>query len=326
MKQLFIYIAFLSSLLFSYSALCLELMSNESLDKISGRAVSLDQPDNSEQFFPFDLFNTNDPELTSYSQGNTSLNSTVFMEFLGYNTTDEFGNTYHQNFYSDFAAKNLRYKSIYERLPDGMTYDAGDPKKDFAIDTYSFVVFDGAAIGMTFVPEYFDNNPALTSKTLNISKGRIDLPVGLTGNYLCSYQGHLYYPDNLSDVDDSFLIYPNIQTITTGTAKGGDLTVLLPHGEGDDTVWRPVVKNADPYTGEPEYLVIPEGGKYIHISLNTSITRMDVKFKISLSNIAKSAYTENVDLALQTLGTFTMTGGSTSITNGNVIITTNDTL
>lgn len=326
MKSLVLSASFLASMLFfSFSASSLELLSNESLDKISGRAVSVEQADSTEIFFPFNLFDADEPELNSFSQGNSDVNSTVFIDFLGFDTPDGFGNTYHQRFYSDFSAQNIMYSNLFNGRPEGSD-PYGDIRDNFAKDTYSFVIFQGAAIGMTFVPEYFDNNPELTSKTLKISKNKIDLPAGLTGNYLCSYQGNLFYADDLSDLDESFLIFPNRQTITTGTAKNGDLTFLLPRGEGDRTVWKPVVKNTDPITGDIEYLVIPEGEKYIHISLNSSETRMDMRFKISLSNIKRSALTENTELNLQTLGTFTMVGGKTTMNNGNVIITTNDTL
>lgn len=321
MKRLLIsFIICFSIFLVSFTASSLELMSNESLDKISGRAISINQPDITELFFQSDPFYSEEPELSSFSQGNTELNSTVIIDFLGFNTTDEFEHLFHHRFYSDFSAQNIKYRSLYD---SSATYENGDIRTTFARDIYSFVIFDGAAIGKTFIPEYYDNNPALTSKTLKISQSKIDLPQGLTGNYMCSYQGNLYYPDDIPNVDQSFLIYPNRQTISTGTAKNGDLTLLLPKGEGDNTVWRPVVKNTDPQTGIPEYLVIPEGEKYIHISLSLSETQMDMKFKISLSNIERSNYSENTKLNLQTLGTVSMTGGATTIHGGNVIITTN---
>lgn len=309
----------------SFPAFCLEILSNESLDGISGQAVS-DNP-------AFDVLpevtlptTTGMQELTAFSQDNTGINKTVIVDFIGYDAEDSFGNTYRENFTATVEAENVVYQNKFE----GNDGPYGDYRDHLIKDTYSFVVFEGVLKGMAVVPEYFDNDPTLRHKTLAISRSRIDLPDGLTGNYLCSYQGNLFSQDDITDQDQSFLIYPNRQTITTGRAENGNLAVLVPSGVESHTTWKPLIKHTDPATGQVEYMVIPEGETYIHVSLNQMITRTDLRFKVRLGH-GPNPWKANDDDHLpadmgQTLGTFCMTGGSMAVSGGSVLITTNDTL
>ncbi|GAB6095384.1 hypothetical protein JCM14469_16360 [Desulfatiferula olefinivorans] len=309
----------------SIPALCLEILSNESLAGISGQAVS-DNP-------AFDVLPEVPlpsiiikQELRAFSQNNAELNNTVAVDFIGYDAVDPFGNTYRENFSATVEAENVVYQNKFE----GNDGPYGDYRDHLLKDTYSFAVFEGVLTGMAVVPEYYDNDPALRHKTLTISRSRIDLPDGLTGNYLCSYQGNLFSHDDISDQDQSFLIYPNRQTITTGRAEDGNLAVLVPSGEDGHTVWKPLIKHRDPETGRVEYMVVPEGETYIHISLNQMITRTDLRFKVRLGH-GPTPWKANDDDHLpadmgQTLGSFCMTGGSMAVSGGSVLITTNDTL
>lgn len=294
----------------SIPAFGLESLSNESLATITARAVS-ENPG-------FDLLPDitlpsvfSEQALTAYSHDNTGIHKSVIVDFIGSDARDVFGNTYRKNFNATVEADNVVYQNYFK-------------------DTYSFVVFEGTLKGMTTVPEYYDHDPTMRNKTLAISRSRIDLPEGLTGDYLCSYQGNLFSRDAINDQDQTFLIYPNRQTITTGRAESSDLAILLPSGTEGQTVWKPVIKSVNPQTQEVEYLVIPEGERYVHISLNHMVTRTDIHFKLRLSH-GKTPWAPNDDENLprdigQTLGTFHMSGGSTTVNGGNVLITVNESL
>lgn len=306
-------------------AFCLESLSNESLESISGQAVS-DNP-------AFDVLPevplpsiTVKHELRAFSQHNTEFNNTVALDFIGYDAVDTFGNTYRENFMGTVEAENVVYQNKFEG--NGGPYN--DHRDHLLQDTYSFVIFEGVLKGMVVVPEYYDNDPTLRHKTLTISRSRIDLPDGLTGNYLCSYQGHLFSKEDIPDQDQALAIYPNRQTITTGRAEDGNLAVLVPSGTDGQTAWKPLVKHTDASTGQVEHMVVPEGETYVHVSLNQMTTRTDLRFKVRLAH-GPTRWQANVDGHLpedmgQTLGTFYMTGGSMSVSGGSVLITTNDTL
>lgn len=310
----------------------LELLSNQSLDEISARAVSVETQIDNNPLFIDDMFaDPPKPELTSFSQDNTGPFKTVFVEFLGVDTVDDFGYAYHENFYANFSAG----KVVYENLFSGQETAYGDFRDDYTQNMYSFVFFEGSMKGTVAISEYFDNDPELTSKPLTISKSRIDLPGGLEGDILCSYQGQIYAYDDIPEIDTSFDIYPNIQTITTGQAENGDLAILLPEGFGENTLWRPVVKSSNLETGiVEEYLVIPEGDRFVHITLCKSIAKMKLKYTISLAG-SKKTYLENKSVlenengrlpGQKTLGTLAVSVGPTTISAGNLFITINDTL
>lgn len=308
-----------------FDALCLEKMTNEDLSTISGKAVTdnpaFNQPD---IVFPTDSI---DQFLTSFSQSNTPSGSsdsfkTVAVDFYGKQTIDAFGNTYHENFYVTTSVDTVYYENTPYKINN---------RDGYASDLYTQFVFDGIMNAKVDVPEYFDNNPDIKTKQITISQDRIDLPSGSTGHYICSYQGNIYEAGHIPETDTSFSVFPNRQTITVGTAEGDDLMVLLPRGTGLETVWRPVVKTTNPLTSETEYLVIPEGRKFIHIGLNHMISRIDMNFTLRFSHSEKQLkdiskeILDPADIG-QTLGTFTMTGGETRINGGDVIITINDRL
>ncbi|MBU1172410.1 MAG: hypothetical protein KKD44_22865 [Proteobacteria bacterium] len=295
-------------ILSSLSASSLEQLSNESLDKISGKAVS-DNPAFIGQDIFFPAIQT-DQEMSSYSQGTNGVHQTVTIEFIGRDAQDEFGYVYREIFYANAFVENVVYQT--ENAANGM---------------YSFVVFEGTLKGQTRVPEFFDNNPNVPTKDVTISRARIDLPEGLTGNYLCSYQGHVFSSDEITQTEQTFTIYPNRQTITTGKAVDGSMAILLPRGTGANTLWTPVIKTIDPLTHVTEYLIIPDGERYVHISLNHLVARMDVNFQVRMSNSTRP-WTQHDNAHLppdrnQTLGSFSMTGGNTTINGGNIFITAN---
>lgn len=325
MKRVVDVIAFIFPLFFiAGSALGLELLSDQSLDKISGRAVYVDRNLDT-NLFPFNFLDDSpEPDLSSYSQANTGIHKTVVIEFIGVDTIDDFGYTYRQDFYSNFSTGTI----VYENLFSGRSEPYGDVRDYYQQNTYSFVLLSGHMSGRVTVPQYFDNDPNIKTKSMTISKSNIDLPAGLTGNILCSYQGNIYSYEDIPDVGDSFLVYPNMQTITTGQAQNGDLAILLPEGFGQTTTWKPVIKNTDIETGMvTEYLVIPEGDRFVHISLNESVSEMNLKYSIGFAHSDKSYADNDYELSdIQTLGTLSITMGPTTVSRGNVFITTNDTL
>lgn len=324
MKKLVIF--FLVTILLSpFNALSLEKLSNEALSSISGKAVTenpaFNLPDITLPTYSFDQF------LMSFSQSNSDVGSseyfkTVAVDFFGKLSTDEFGNEYRENYTANIKIEDFYYENEPYKT---------DNVHSFSDNLYTQFVFDGIVNAKITVPEYFDGNPAITSKDINISQSRIDLPEGSTGNYICSYQGNIFESGLIPESDTVFQIFPNRQTITVGTAENDDLMLLLPRGTGKQTVWQPVIKNYNPETSEVEYLVIPQGDKFIHIGLNHMVSRMDMNFTLRFShsetqmkNISEEIRKpENIN---QTLGTFSMTGGETRINGGNIIITINNSL
>lgn len=305
---------------FPDNGFCIELLSNEKLASISGKAVT----DNPAFIAPeiISPFFSSDQLLTSFSHGNSSVYKTVAVDFYGKESTDSDGNIYYENFYVSPIVETI----YYENDPY-----IDDPTGLFSNELYSQFVLDGTLKAKIIVPEYFDNDPNIRTKTVSISQKRIDLPEGSTGDFICSYQGNIFESGKIPDTEESFSIFPNRQTITVGTAEGNDLMILIPRGTGDKTVWRPVVKNFNAETSETEYLTIPKGKKFIHIGLNHMIQRMDMNFTLRFSHTRDKMKTMTEKLLVppdisQTLGTFTMTGGNTFINGGDVFITINDSL
>ncbi len=307
-------------LFFPGKVFSIEILSNEKLASISGKAVT-DNPAFNDPEVTFQLFST-DQSLRSFSHGNSTIYKTVAVDFYGKESTDASGNSYYEYFTVTPTVENI----YYENEP----YTNDDPAQ-FSRELYSQFVLEGILKAKIVIPEYFDNNPEIRSKDVTISQSRIDLPEGSSGKYLCSYQGNIYESGRIPEIDESFKIYPNRQTITVGSADGNDLMLLIPHGTGDKTVWKPVVKHYYPETSETEYLVIPQGKKFIHIGLNHMIQRMDMNFTLRLSHTKDKMKNMQEDISIppdigQTLGTFTMTGGETLINGGDVFITINDSL
>lgn len=324
MKKLVIF--FLVTILLSpFNALSLEKLSNEALSSISGKAVTENPAFNLPDIpLPSDSL---DQFLMSFSQSNSPIGSsefykTVAVDFFGKKATDDFGNVYHENYSANIEIEDFYYESEPYKT---------NTANSFSDKLYTQFVFDGILNARITIPEYFDGNPSITSKDINISQSRIDLPEGSSGNYICSYQGKIFESGLIPESDTTFQIYPNRQTITVGAAENEDLMILLPRGTGEQTVWKPVVKNYNPETSEVEYLVIPQGDKFIHIGLNHMVSRMDMNFTLRFShsetqmkNISEEIRKpENIN---QTLGTFSMTGGETRINGGNIIITINNSL
>jgi len=307
-------------LCFPCNVFCIELLSNEKLASISGKAVT----DNPAFIDPevISPFLTSDQLLTSFTHGNSNTYKTVAVDFYGKESTDSDGNIYYENFYVTPVVESI----YYENDPY-----SNDDSGSFSRDLYSQFVLDGTLKAKIIVPEYFDNDPNIKTKTVLISQSRIDLPEGSTGNYICSYQGNIYESGKIPESETSFSIFPNRQTITVGSAEGNDLMILLPRGTGERTVWRPVVKNFNAETSETEFLIIPQGKKFIHIGLNHMIQRMDMNFTLRFSHTREKMKNMTDKLLVppdidQTLGTFTMTGGNTFINGGDVFITINDSL
>lgn len=307
------------------NALSLENLSNEELSAISGKAVTENPAFN----LPDIALPSNSSEqfLMSFSQPNSPFGSfesikTVAVDFFGKLTTDDFGNEYREKYFTNIEIEDFYYESEPYKTNNAHS---------FSDKLYTQFVFDGILKATIIVPEYFDDNPAIKTKDINISQARIDLPEGSTGNYICSYQGNIFEAGLIPEYEKVFPIYPNRQTITVGTAENDDLMILLPRGTGNQTVWGPVVKNYNNETSEVEYLVIPEGKKFIHIGLNHMVSRMDMNFTLRFSHSEKQMKNISEEMLIpenigQTLGTFTMTGGDTRINGGDVIITINDSL
>lgn len=328
MKKLVIF--FLVTILLSpFNALSLEKLSNEALSLISGKAVT-ENPALNPSFNLPDIPLPTDSLgqfLMSFSHSNSLIGGsefykTVAVDFYGKLATDDFGNVYHDNY-----SANIEIEDFYYESEPYKTNNANS----FSDKLYTQFVFDGILNARITVPEYFDGNPAITSKNINISQSRIDLPEGSSGNYICSYQGNIYESGLIPESDTVFQIFPNRQTITVGIAEDDDLMILLPRGTGEQTVWKPVIKNYNFETSEVEYLVIPEGKKFIHIGLNHMISRMDMNFTLRFSHSEKQMKNISEEMLIpenigQTLGTFTMTGGDTRINGGDIIITINDSL
>jgi hypothetical protein len=321
----FVIICITLTLISPLNALSLEKLTNEALSSISGKAVTENPAFNLPDIALPSIFS--DQFLMSFSQSNSLIGNseslkTVAVDFFGKLTTDDFGNEYRDQYFT-----NIEIEDFY--------YESGPYKTDnahsFSDKLYTQFVFDGILKAKIIVPEYFDNNPSIKTKDLNISQSRIDLPEGSTGNYICSYQGNIFEAGLIPESDKVFPIYPNRQTITVGRAENEDLMLLLPRGTGQQTVWGPVVKNYNPETSEVEYLVIPEGKKFIHIGLNHMVSRMDMNLTLRFSHSEKQMKNISEEMLIpenigQTLGTFTMNGGDTRINGGDVIITINDSL
>ena len=304
-----------AALFLPLNALGIEIMSNDSLDSISGKAVT-DNPAFNDPEVALPFFSS-EQILTSYTQGTNGVHKTVAVEFTGRDSIDAAGNVYHEEFYAT--------PSVYD-----LYYETSLKDEDVTPNTFTQLCFEGFLKGKVVVPEYFDGDPAMKSREVSISQARIDLPAGMTGNYLCSYQGNIYESGSIPDADQSFKVYPNLQTITVGSAENGDLAILLPHGSASSTVWKPVVKSYNPLTSETEYLIIPQGKKFIHIGLNHMIMRNDIQFKVRFTHTdTKWKGTKENPLPPdmnQTLGTIAMSGGDTTINGGDVFITINDSL
>jgi len=328
MKKLVIF--FLVTILLSpFNALSLEKLSNEALSLISGKAVT-ENPALNPSFNLPDIPLPTDSLgqfLMSFSHSNSLIGGsefykTVAVDFYGKLATDDFGNVYHDNY-----SANIEIEDFYYESEPYKTNNANS----FSDKLYTQFVFDGILNARITIPEYFDGNPAITSKNINISQSRIDLPEGSSGNYICSYQGNIYESGLIPESDTVFQIFPNRQTITVGIAEDDDLMILLPRGTGKETVWTPVIKNYNFETSEVEYLVIPEGKKFIHIGLNHMVSKMDMNFTLRFSHSEKQMKNISEEMLIpenigQTLGTFTMNGGNTRINGGDVIITINDSL
>lgn len=317
-KQILFYIFIY--LCFAGNGFCLELLSNEKLASISGKAVT-DNPafNDPEVVTPF---LTSEQMLRSFTHGNSNFYKTVAVDFYGKESVDSSGNIYYENFHVTPMVENI----YYENDPySGSTSDL------YSNRVYSQFVMDGMLKAKVTVPEYYDNDPNIRSKNILISNERIELPAGSTGNFICSSQGHIYESGNIPEIETGFSIFPNRQTITVGSAEEQDLMILVPHGNGESTIWKPVVKNFNTETTETEYLVIPKGKKFIHIGLNHMIQRMDMNFTLRFSNTREKMKDMNGKISVppeinQTLGAFTMNGGNTFINGGDVFITINDSL
>jgi hypothetical protein len=139
-----------------------------------------------------------------------------------------------------------------------------------------------------------------------------------------------YAPNSYTYVAFEGILKGTVVTITIGKAENADMAILVPQGSGTNTIWKPVIKNSDPKTGEVEYLVIPKGESYIQIALSQMIIQTDFNFKIRLAHGDK-AWKPTDENPLppdtgQTLGTRSLSGGITRVNGGNIFVTINNPL
>jgi len=188
-------------------------------------------------------------------------------------------------------------------------------------DTLTSVVLSGTFTGFFEVPSVFKDGrieheiqvspssiPQQVIDSYNNGRG--------THDFILSYQGTAYNPDDISESTPSIIAKPNRQAQLVGRAENKPLNILVPRGHGDNTTWDVIT------TIEP-------GKAFVHIDINRLTTHHKLKYTIKIANNEKGLNAGDTGSRPTdrsgTLGTLYMGGeGKTIVEPGSIVITTFD--
>lgn len=224
--------------------------------------------------------------------------STVFMDFLGVEADAALGIP-EEDFHGSVTVGNIVYTDE---------------------ESLTSVILAGSFTGHFEIPTRFSDG--LKAHQILASASRIPGEIVAeynndTSDFILSYQGTTYTPENLTESDQSFTTMPNRQVQTVGRAGNKDLHILAPQGHGDKTTWNLIA-------------TISKDKPFVQIDVNRLVTHHALKYTVKIANNrdglnAGDPGSQPTDRS-GTLGTLYMRGnGKTAIEPGTVVISTFDT-
>lgn len=288
------------------TALSMEHLTNHAMAGITGQATV--QPSNekretayslpTETTTPDDILRIERPKQSmTPSILDSNRSNAVLIDFLGVEADDSLG-IEAADFHGDTDVGTIVYTDE---------------------DTLTSVIFSGLFTGYYEVPSRFKDGRDVHE--VRVSAARIPPAVIESYNkgesdFILSYQGTCYDPDDISETTPSIFAKPNRQAQTVGRAGKKELNILVPSGHGDETSWH-VITTVQP------------GEAFVQIDVNRLVTHHTLKYTIKIANNkeglnAGDPGSRPADRS-GTLGTLYMGGnGKTTVEPGSVVITTFD--